>query len=152
MGAPISALSAAREICERSDWCVTNLELQKMLYLAQMVYMGKHDGERLFNGTFEAWDYGPVIPEIYSRVRMFGSGPVKDVFFGAREIEDDERREMLDSAYDQLSTKTAGQLINITHWSGGAWAHNYRPGYRGIVISDADIFQEAKDRAALSKG
>jgi uncharacterized phage-associated protein len=148
MAAPISALSAAREICERSDWTITNLELQKMLYLAQMVYMGDHAGEPLFTGTFEAWDLGPVLPEVYRVVRAFGSGPIKDIFFGTSKIKDDDRRETLDAAFDQLSKRTAGQLVNITHWSEGAWAAHYRAGARGISIPNQDIYEEAKKRKA----
>ena len=152
MGAPVSALAAARHMCEKSDWTVTNLELQKMLYLAQMVYMGDHDGEPLFIGRFEAWDYGPVLPEVYRYARVFGSTPILDVFFGVRPIDDEERREFLNSAYDQLSTRTAGDLVNITHWSGGAWNKYYTPGDKGIVIPNEAIFQEAKDRSRVKGG
>lgn len=146
MDTPISALAAARSICERSDWSVTNLELQKMLYIAQMMYMGEHNGDKLFNGRFEAWDYGPVEPTVYSRVRSFGSTPIGNVFFGVRSPAGGERATTLESAYDQLSTKTAGQLVNITHWSKGAWARYYHVGGRRIVIPDEAIFQEYKDR------
>jgi uncharacterized phage-associated protein len=145
MAAPISAVAAARHMCERSDWTLTNLKLQKMLYLAQMMYMGEHH-ERLLNGTFEAWDYGPVLPSIYSEVKAYGSGPIRSLFFGRGNIEDPVRRKILDDAYDQLSQKTAGQLVNITHWSRGAWANNYVPGARGVVIPDADIIKEYQAR------
>ncbi|HAJ01863.1 MULTISPECIES: Panacea domain-containing protein [unclassified Brevundimonas] len=141
----VSTFAAARRICERSDWTVTNLELQKMLYLAQMVFMGKHR-ERLLNGTFEAWDYGPVLPTLYSQVKSFGSGPIKDVFFGVGEVKDADRAQMLDDAYDQLSKKTAGQLVSITHWKNGAWAKHYVPGSMGVKIPDPDILKEYQDR------
>jgi uncharacterized phage-associated protein len=146
MGAPISALTAARHMCERSDWSLTNLKLQKMLYLAQMIYMGQFQ-ERLINGAFEAWDYGPVLPAVYGEVKAFGGGAVR-YLFGGSGVSDAEQLRFLDDAYAQLSQKTAGQLVNITHWSGGAWAKNYRPGARGVVIPDADIIQEYQDRAA----
>ena len=143
----VSTFAAARRMCERSDWTLTNLELQKMLYLAQMMFMGTHGGERLLNGTFEAWDYGPVIPVLYSQVKAFGSGPIKDVFFGVGEVKNPDRAKMLDDAYDQLSKKTAGQLVSITHWNNGAWAKHYRPSVLGMTIPDADILQEYRDRA-----
>lgn len=146
MGAPISALTAARHMCERSDWSLTNLKLQKMLYLAQMMHLGS-TGERLLNGSFEAWDYGPVLPSVYSEVKAFGGGAIR-YMFGGGTVSDDERAEFLADAYAQLSQRTAGQLVNITHWSGGAWAKNYRPGAKGIVIPDADIIQEYQARAA----
>ena len=145
MQAPITALAAARQMCTRSDWSLTNLQLQKMLYLAQMMYLGTNDVP-LFNGTFEAWDYGPVLPVVYGQVKSFGSGPIRDVFFGVPEIRDAKRLEMLDAACDQLSQKSAGQLVNITHWSKGAWAKNYVPGAKGIVIPNDQIIQEYRDR------
>jgi uncharacterized phage-associated protein len=73
-----------------------NLQLQKILYLAQMIYMGHTAGGRLADGSFEAWDYGPVEPSVYRKVRMFGSDPISNVFFGARVFsKDDERRRIL---------------------------------------------------------
>lgn len=148
MGAPISALAAARRMCARSEWSLTNLQLQKMLYLAQMMYMGPKN-ERLLNGTFEAWDYGPVLPSVYSQVKSFGSGPIRNVFFGVGDVSDPERAAMLDDACDQLSQMSAGKLVNITHWSGGAWAKNYQPNARGVPIPDADIIEEYRAREAL---
>jgi len=141
----VSALAAARHMCRRSDWTLTNLEIQKMLYLAQMMYLGKNR-ERLLNSSFEAWDYGPVIPAVYGQVKTFGSGPIRNIFHGVGDVRDEDRATMLDEAYDQLSQKTAGQLVNITHWSGGAWARNYRPGVKGIVIPDAHILDEYRKR------
>lgn len=146
---PISSATAARYLCERSGWTLTNLKLQKMLYLAQMIYMGEHDGARLIDSTFQAWDFGPVLPEIYGQVRTFGSGAIQDVFrfFGSSSISEDQKK-TLDGVYDQLKGKTAGQLVSITHWPGGAWAASYIPGIRGIPISDPSILNEYKDRLA----
>jgi hypothetical protein len=80
-------------------------------------------------------------------VKAFGGGPIRYMFSGGN-IGDGERAKFLEDAYAQLSQRTAGQLVNITHWSGGAWAKNYRPGAKGIVIPDADIIEEYKARAA----
>ena len=147
MSAPVSALAAARRMCERSDWALTNLQLQKMLYLAQMFYLGQR-GERLLNGSFEAWDYGPVLPLVYSQVKTFGSGPIRNVFYGVSDVQDLNRADMLDQACDQLSQMSAGRLVSITHWKDGAWAKNYVPGARGITIPDPDIIDEYRKRTA----
>ncbi|KQP93759.1 hypothetical protein ASF60_13915 [Methylobacterium sp. Leaf113] len=126
---------------------MTNLQLQKTLYLAQMTYMGQNDGEPLFEGSFEAWDYGPVEPSLYRKVRMFGSRPVSDVFLDARRFgDDDPRREFLMGICRDLLSKPASELVEITHWEDGAWAKNYVPGARGVQISDEDINQEYHDR------
>jgi uncharacterized phage-associated protein len=75
----ISVLSAGRTLCELRGWSVSNLELQKILYLAHMYYLGRHGGP-LIREEFEAWDYGPVVPELYHHVKGFGGGPVRNVF------------------------------------------------------------------------
>jgi uncharacterized phage-associated protein len=148
MNAPISALTAARFMCERSGGSITNLELQKMLYLAQMFYLGQNN-ERLFSGAFEAWDFGPVLPNVYHQVKAFGRGPIAFVI-GGGSISDSSREKMLAEAYDELSQMTPGQLVNITHWSKGAWAKHYRPGQKGVKIPDDDIRREYADRIADS--
>jgi len=152
--APLSALAAARHMCARSDWQLSNLKLQKMLYLAQMLHLGQ-TGERLFNGGFEAWDYGPVVPEVYREVKSFGSGPIKFVMFPTLRAPsrpaDEERVKVLDEAYDQLANMTAGQLVNVTHWQDGAWAKNYIPGHRNRPIPDPDIIDEYRKRVAAAE-
>ncbi|MGU3388536.1 Panacea domain-containing protein [Methylobacterium sp. D53M] len=121
--------------------------MQKLLYLAQMIHMGRNEGERLVDASFEAWDYGPVEPELYGKVRMFGSKPISNVFFEARRFkEDDERRIFLEEICRDLLPKRAGELVEITHWEGGAWAKHYVPGARGVTIPDRDIAREYGDR------
>lgn len=147
MAGRLDVSSAARRLCERSGWSLTNLELQKMLYLAQLYFIGQTN-VRLVDETFEAWDYGPVSPRVYHRVKAFGSAPIRDVFHGAMPIVDPGLAKYLDDAYDALAKQSAGQLVAITHWPEGAWAKNYIPGARGIPIPDEDIIAEYRKRAA----
>lgn len=148
----VSPMAAAKHMCARSGWELSNLSLQKMLYLAQMIYMGEHQGEKLLGGTFEAWAYGPVLPSVYGQVKAFGKGPIKNVFHGVAPVTDAERVKTLNEAYDQLSSMTPGQLVSITHWREGAWARNYIPGAYGVPIPDADILDEYRKRAAAQAG
>lgn len=139
--------SVARYICETGNWRVSNLQLQKLIYMAQMVYMGENDGARLVDASFQAWDYGPVIPELYSKVRMFGSGAIRDVFFLARPFKEDDRRKLtLDEACENLLSKRPGELVDITHWPEGAWSKHYVQGVKGIEIPDGDIIAEYRRR------
>ena len=139
--------SVCKYICEKGGWKVSNLQLQKVLYLAQMIYMGRNDGEPLTQAKFEAWDYGPVEPTVYRKVRMFGSAPIQDVFFEALNFKNESpRKRFLDEACEYLLPLRAGQLVEIIHWNGGAWAKYYEPGIRGINIPNADILREYSDR------
>jgi uncharacterized phage-associated protein len=141
--------TVSKYICERSGWRTSNLQLQKILYMAQMYYMGQHEGRRLVDTGFEAWDYGPVSPALYHRVKDFGSSPVQDVFTRARVFrDDDDRKAALDEVCAGLLKKRPGELVDLTHWEDGAWARHYLPGVKGIPIPDRDIYREYNDRVA----
>lgn len=141
--------SVARYICEKSGWTVSNLQLQKLMYLAQMIHMGRTNGSKLFEGQFQAWDYGPVEPDLYHRVKAFGAGPVKDVFSKALAFEaDDARRRVMDDVCDRFLRYSGGDLVEITHWDEGAWAKHYIPKARNVTIPDEAILEEYQTRNA----
>ena len=144
----ISALSAGRAICELRDWKVSNLELQKILYLAHMFHLGEHEGAPLISENFEAWEYGPVVPSLYRQARGFGSGPVRNVFHWIPGVSEGSELAMLREASNATSGMSAGRLVSITHWPRGAWHKKYQPGVRGIVIPNELILEEFRERAA----
>lgn len=143
---PLTAMQTARKVCEHGSWKVTNLGLQKILYIAQMLFMGENNGVRLVDAEFEAWDYGPVVPSVYRRVRMFGANPIQDIFFSEPRITDGLREAHLHNVCTFLANKKPGELVSITHWKDGAWAKNYQPGALGVLIPDGDILDEYRRR------
>jgi uncharacterized phage-associated protein len=139
--------SVAKYICQCAGWRKSNLELQKLMYLAQMFHMGRNDGERLFDGDFEVWDYGPVEPDLYHRAKVFGADPVQDIFHNALTFnEKDPRRRVMDDVCAKFAKYNAGDLVEITHWDEGAWARNYVPSRRHIAIPDDQIWEEYNTR------
>ena len=54
---PIHVLQAAKYMADRSGWNLSNLELQKILYIAHMFHLGRHS-TALVRGEFQAWDLG----------------------------------------------------------------------------------------------
>lgn len=138
----VSVLSAGKWLAERSGWTLSNLELQKILYIAHMFYLGRTEGEPLVRGSFEAWDYGPVHPDLYHRVKIFGSDPVEDIFHGCDELPESDERRIINEAYKVLGNEGPGRLVNATHRKGGAWEKNYIPGVRCCPIPNDDILEE----------
>lgn len=138
----VTVLSAAKRLASKSGWSLSNLELQKILYLAHMFFMGRTGGEPLVNGHFEAWDYGPVEPSLYHAVKIFGSDPVQNVFHIIPDLEDGPESQLLDEAYGALGSLGPGRLVNATHRPNGAWEKNYIPGMRHCIISNSHILDE----------
>ena len=143
--------TAARYLCQKSGWTLSNLELQKLLYLSQVEYAGITGGNSLVQDTFEAWDYGPVIPILYRRLKMYGAQSVRDIFYSAKTIKKNtESIEALDKVWDEFGHADSGELIELTHWDYGAWSKLYAPGIKSIRISIGDIFEEYKNRELYS--
>jgi uncharacterized phage-associated protein len=146
----IRSFAAARRICTLGGWRVTNLALQKVLYIAHMAHLGSTH-ERLITAPFEAWDYGPVEPNLYRKARIFGDKPVQDVFSFEDELDGTSEAASIDEACKYMLTKRPGELVDFTHWPHGAWAKNYRSGEKGVVIPDEDIIAEYDARIARSQ-
>lgn len=95
---------------------LSNLKLQKLLYYCQGGHY-KWDNEKLIddedNLLFEAWNYGPVVPEIYFTFKRFGQNDIysDDVSFDLKPNEE----ETIEAVWSQLKNKSAFQLVDLTH-------------------------------------
>ena len=146
----VHVLQAARFAAIQSDWTLSNLVLQKVLYIAHMFHLGICETP-LVDGDFEAWDLGPVHPILYHHVKRFGASRVTSIRSRHGDIEDGSERTLLAQAVDALSRKTGSELVAITHWEGGAWARNYRPGEKYRKIPQEDIIDEYCQRQRKSR-
>jgi uncharacterized phage-associated protein len=91
---------------------VTNLKLQKLLYLAQAYFLAKLD-KPLFSDSIEAWEFGPVIPNVYHKFKKKGSSPIiikKDK--SNLSLED---KEVINKVWEAFGGYSAGRLVDITH-------------------------------------
>lgn len=134
----ISVMSAALTACEESDWTLTNLALQKLLYLSHMKFIGAENGPSLIRETFEAWKYGPVVPRLYERVKKFGAKPIANVFPVDRNILLREHI-TIRGVVRNFADKTPGQLVELTHRADGAWDNCYDPRLNHVVIPNYAI-------------
>lgn len=134
----------AKYLCELSGWSLTNLKLQKILYLSHMVHLGTV-GTPLLGEKFQAWDLGPVLPGLYHEVKIFGNEPIQNIFYKVPDPSP-EVAAFLKRAWDALGKRSASQLVSMTHDNGGAWAKHYRPEARGVVIPDEDILAEYQSK------
>lgn len=57
---------------------LTNMQLQKLPYIAQGWSLALRNGQPLIEQPVEAWPYGPVYRKLYNALAQYGSGPVTD--------------------------------------------------------------------------
>lgn len=134
----MNAISAASTLVDLSGGTLTNLQIQKILYLAQMFHLGE-TGSPIFNDDFQAWKLGPVVPSVYGKAKIYGNKPVVSLFTNSR-LPEGSGKAVLERAYAELP-KSAARLVAITHWDGGAWAKHYNDGF-GSTIPKEEILVE----------
>jgi uncharacterized phage-associated protein len=139
----VSVLQVAKTIGQLSGWSKSNLEMQKIAYVAEMIYLGR-TGRPLTNSNFQAWDRGPVNPELYHWAKLYGADAVKsDIFSRVADLdEDSEEYRAIRDAYNALKHLRPWQMVTATHQNDGAWASCYEPGRKGVVIPKDRIAAE----------
>jgi uncharacterized phage-associated protein len=95
------------------------MSLLKLTYIAHGWNLEMHS-EPLFGNRIEAWQYGPVIPEVYHAFRGQGIGVSGTVAAPAGEISVRDEH-LLEQVYSNYGKLSAFQLSELTHVDGGPW-------------------------------
>ena len=60
--------------CIKDNVPITNLQLQRILYFIQKDFLKR--GSPAFSDYIEAWEFGPVVPNVYFCFCGFGTMPI----------------------------------------------------------------------------
>lgn len=98
---------------------ISNLKLQKLVYYAQGIHLAMH-GRPIFRDDIRAWNYGPVVPELYQKYKNKGAkGILPDVSFNPKTI-DNSMKIFLDEIYIAFGQFSAVRLMELSH-SDNCW-------------------------------
>jgi len=129
------------------------MKLQKLVYFAHGWHLAIEDAP-LIRQHFEAWQFGPVIPDLYRALRDYGAGNVTEYAtkfnsLTSRHVSPripsdagEEARAAIDVIRDVWSVYgpySAIKLSNATHMDGTPWAKWYDPAKHHVVIPNEDI-------------
>lgn len=144
-----SVLAVANEFISRGDVAKnppTQMQLQKLCYLAHGFCLALL-GSPLTKEEIQAWNYGPVYPDLYDSLKKYGTSPVLDLIHrnnwavmdsvkGEVVQEDLEVREtrLVDKVWETYGSFDGFQLSALTHKEGTPWSKVYRPGRKHLVI------------------
>lgn len=106
------------EYYKQNQKTVTNLELQKLAYFLEAIYMVCTDEQYLYKEQFSAWNFGPVNTEIYNRYKSFGSMPIElDHEVNINRV----NLKYIKILYNLFNDFTAAQLVNLSHIENSPW-------------------------------
>lgn len=134
-----SALTVAEYVIKYSsehNLEISNLRLQKLLYFLQADFLISK-AEPCFRETIEAWDFGPVVPVVYHRYKIFGGSNIPYNGLLSTEEIAVEDKEIINTLVDDCSGYSTSALVKITH-SQSPWINSYSP-YVSNPISNESI-------------
>ena len=120
------ALEIAKYIidkCTKDNCPISNLQLQKILYYIQREFL--QQGEIAFPEEIEAWQFGPVVPEVYRQYCGFGALPNRMRYMVRIELDDIR---MINPIIEKKRILNPWDMVSDTHSSGKAWDLIYRDG------------------------
>jgi uncharacterized phage-associated protein len=143
---------------------ITQMKLQKLVYIAHGWMLGL-SGQPLVDREPEAWDRGPVFPDLRSHVKMSGSKPIVDLI---RENDDspfaflsevgrgnailahlsDYEQQVIDHVWSKYGQMGAFKLSDLTHLPNTPWSKTYENGSGRNSVIDNEMIREHYSKLA----
>lgn len=129
------------EKCHRDRCPVSNLQLQKILYYIQREYL--QNNKQAFSDPIEAWQFGPVVPNVYYDFCGFGSMPITISFPNKRSI-DYQDQQKINPIIEAKRKLYPWDLVAETHKEGGAWQRTYNNGLGNHCVIPIERIKEER--------
>jgi uncharacterized phage-associated protein len=112
---------------------ISNLKLQKLLYYAQGVHLALR-GAPLFSERVEAWQHGPVVPDVYHLYKHNGSEVIAPPL-DAPDV-DPATGDLLNEVYEVYGQFSAWKLRQMTHEE-PPWVDAFADGPSTVIANEA---------------
>ncbi|MGK0176166.1 MAG: putative phage-associated protein [Lentimonas sp.] len=135
------------EMAEQLGGLLTNMQLQKLVYIANGFHLG-FTGKPLTFDKIHAWQFGPVIPCLYKTLQKFGNGPVTGRLNAEDTIPGDSFAfKVIDQVWQAYGRMSGSKLSALTHLPGSPWHKTWeRDENRFGVISVEMIADHYRER------
>lgn len=134
---------------------LTPLQIMKLVYLAHGWMLAIYD-QPLVEEDFEAWRYGPVVPDLYQAMKIYRADALREplVLGSIAQIQDGGRIRfvpieprpfsvqetwVIEAVYQHFGSWPASKLIQVTHQLGSPWHKVWAPGSWGRKLSTPRI-------------
>lgn len=126
-------MNIERDVIKNSEYIITyyqekekkltNLEIQKLAYFLEAIYMVCTNEDYLYNEEFLAWNFGPVNTTIYNEYKIFGRMPIE---LKRKVIINPINLKYIEILYNLFSEFTPTELVNLSHANNSPWDEIYR--------------------------
>lgn len=130
-------------LAEEDGRALTPLQIIKLVYIAHGWMLALYQRPLIID-RIEAWKYGPVIPQLYHDMKVYGAGSIaarlSDTSPPAKPL-DPQEMDLIRQVYNIYGKKNGVQLSELTHRSGTPWHITWHPDSFGVAISN-DLIAE----------
>lgn len=116
---------------------ISNMKLQKILYFAQAAHLSL-EGSALFSEEIYAWQYGPVVDEVYHAYKGAQRTPIKTTKSDNHKSLSADITAFLEEIWQLFGKYSAAKLVEMTH-AHVPWKSVYVVGARDVVITKKSI-------------
>lgn len=135
----IEAANAFIKLARRDGKKLTNMQLQKLVYIAHGFFLALLN-DALFDDKIEAWDFGPVIPNLYHKLKKYGAGEVTNLIDTENQIEPDgPEMKIIENVWESYNQFSGEELSAMTHAEGTPWSAVWEKGQRHTEIPNHSI-------------
>ncbi len=143
------------ELANAEGQKLTNMKLQKLVVFAHGIHLAAYE-RPLVDEPIRAWNFGPVIPDLYEKLRKYGSSAVTEELIPSDEAHqklavDSNAESSIDATWKAYGHLTAWQLSELSHRNGSPWYTTWeRNNDRFGVISNRDMADYYRQRIRLN--
>lgn len=125
----------------RKNYNIQMLKLQKLLYFVQ-AYFICNTKKKCFKEKIEAWEFGPVIPEVFEEYKQFGNADIPANSFDEKEISKTHRK-MIKDVIKEFKDHSITQVTKITQ-NQTPWQKAYKPNEKNEITPESikEFFDE----------
>ncbi|NWE46989.1 Panacea domain-containing protein [Pseudomonas gingeri] len=123
MTSAIAVAQAFLDLAAKERRSLTNMQLQKLVFFSHGIHLAAF-GDSLIEEPVKAWDFGPVIPALYEKLRRFGRGDVsRDLAPETRGTLDPSGKEFqaIRAVWKAYGNRDGWSLSEISHQEGSPW-------------------------------
>lgn len=124
--------------CIQDEHPISNLQLQKILYYIQKDFLSRDD--LAFSDSIEAWQFGPVVPNVYYYYCGYGAMPISSTH-EIYEV-DSEDKSRIDAIVEEKRRLDPWTMVAETHKENGAWDQIYKNGLGNHQIIPTDLIKK----------
>lgn len=110
------------EIANKKGKSLTPMQVLKLVYMCHGWMLGLYSSP-LIRDKIQAWQYGPVIPDLYHEMKVFRADPVTVKLrqpLGEEEFSAQED-DLINQVFDIYGDYSGPSLSTITHQAGSPW-------------------------------